>query len=194
MAAVILEPNKIKSVTVSIVSPSVCLEVMGPNAVILVLWMLSFKQAFLLSYFTFIKSLFISPFAFHHKGGVICIPEVIDISPDNFDSSLCFIRPSILHDVLCISVKKAWWQYTALMYSFPNFEPVCCSMSGYNCCFLTCIQVSQEAGQVVWYSYLKEFSRVCCDPHSQRLWHSQWSRGRCFSGILLLSLWSNQCW
>ena len=29
-----------------------------------------------------------------------------------------------------------------------------CSMSGSNCCFLTCIQVSQEAGQVVWYSYL----------------------------------------
>ena len=27
-------------------------------------------------------------------------------------------------------------------------------MSSSNCCFLTCIQVSQEAGQVVWYSYL----------------------------------------
>ena len=39
------------------------------------------------------------------------------------------------------------------MYSFPNFEPVC-SMSGSNCCFLTWIQISQEAGQVVWYSYL----------------------------------------
>src|SRR5574340_739401 len=31
---------------------------------------------------------------------------------------------------------------------------VCCSMSSSNCCFLTCIQVSQEAGQVVWYSHL----------------------------------------
>ena len=39
------------------------------------------------------------------------------------------------------------------MYSFPNLEPVCCSMSSSNCCFLTCIQVSQEAGQVVWYSH-----------------------------------------
>ena len=27
-------------------------------------------------------------------------------------------------------------------------------MSGANCCFLTCIQISQEAGQVIWYSYL----------------------------------------
>ena len=35
-----------------------------------------------------------------------------------------------------------------------QFEPVCCSMSGCNCCFLTCIQISQEADQVVWYSHL----------------------------------------
>ena len=33
-------------------------------------------------------------------------------------------------------------------------EPVCCSMSSSNCCFLTCIQVSEEAGQVVQYSHL----------------------------------------
>ena len=33
---------------------------------------------------------------------------------------------------------------------------------------------------------LSEFSTVYCDPHSQRLWHSQESRSRCFSGILLL--------
>ena len=40
------------------------------------------------------------------------------------------------------------------MYSFSYLEPVCCSISSSNCCFLTCIQVSQEAGQVVWYSHL----------------------------------------
>ena len=40
------------------------------------------------------------------------------------------------------------------MYSFPNFELVHCSMSGSNCCFLTCIQVSQETGKMVWYSHL----------------------------------------
>ena len=40
------------------------------------------------------------------------------------------------------------------MYFFPNLEPVCCSMSSSNSCFLTCIQISQEAGQVVWYSHL----------------------------------------
>ena len=40
------------------------------------------------------------------------------------------------------------------MYSFPDLEPVCFSMSSSNCCFLTCIQVSQEADKVVWYSHL----------------------------------------
>ena len=35
-------------------------------------------------------------------------------------------------------------------------EPVCCSMSSSNCCFLTCIQISQETGQVVWYSHLSQ--------------------------------------
>ena len=40
------------------------------------------------------------------------------------------------------------------MYSFSYLEPVCCSMSSSNCCFLTCIQASQEAGQMVWYPHL----------------------------------------
>ena len=40
------------------------------------------------------------------------------------------------------------------MYSFSYLEPVCCSMSSSNCCFLTCIQISQEAGQVVWYFHV----------------------------------------
>ena len=46
LSAVILEPKKIKSVTVSIVTPSMCHEVMAPYAMILVFWMLSFKPAF----------------------------------------------------------------------------------------------------------------------------------------------------
>ena len=59
-SAVILEPRKIKSDTVSTVSLSISHEVMGPDAMILVFWMLSFKPSFSLSSFTFIKSLFSS--------------------------------------------------------------------------------------------------------------------------------------
>ena len=59
-SAVILEPKKIKSDTVSTVSPSISHEVMGLDAMILVFWMLSFKPTFSLSSFTFIKRLFSS--------------------------------------------------------------------------------------------------------------------------------------
>ena len=46
------------------------------------------------------------------------------------------------------------------MCLFPNFEPLCHSISNSNCCFLACIQVSQEAGKVVWYPQLfKNFSQ-----------------------------------
>ena len=57
-SAVILEPKKIKAGTVSIVSPSIYHEMMGPDAMILVWWILSFKPTFSLSSFTFIKRLF----------------------------------------------------------------------------------------------------------------------------------------
>ena len=57
-SAVILELKKMKSATVSTVSPSICHEVMEPDAKILVSWMLSFKPTFSLSSFTFIKRLF----------------------------------------------------------------------------------------------------------------------------------------
>ena len=59
-AAVILEPEKMTSLTVSIVCPSICHEVMGLDAMILVFGMLSFKPAFSLSSFTFIRRIFSS--------------------------------------------------------------------------------------------------------------------------------------
>ena len=56
-STLILKPKKIKSV---IVSPSMCHEIIGLDAMILVFWMLSFKPAFSLSSFIFIKKLFSS--------------------------------------------------------------------------------------------------------------------------------------
>ena len=60
LSVVNLEPKKIKSLTVSSVSPSICHEVIGPDVMILVFCMLSFKPAFPLSSFIFIKRLFCS--------------------------------------------------------------------------------------------------------------------------------------
>ena len=79
-SAVILEPKKIKSITVSIVSPSICHEVMELDAMILIFWMLSSKPVFFALLFHFHQEALQFLFAFCRKGGVICISEVIDIS------------------------------------------------------------------------------------------------------------------
>ena len=100
--AVILEPKKIKSVTVSTVSPSIFHEVMGQDAMVLVFWKLHFKPAYSLFLFHLHQETLYFFFTFFHKGGVICTSEVIDISPCSLNSSLCFIQPSILCDILCI--------------------------------------------------------------------------------------------
>ena len=59
-SAVIVEPKKMKPANLTTVSPSICHEVMGPDAMILVFWMFSFKPTFSLSSFTVIKRLFSS--------------------------------------------------------------------------------------------------------------------------------------
>ena len=167
-SAVILKPKKIKSVTISIVSPSVCHEVMGPDAMILVYWVLSFKPPFSLSSFTFIKRLFSSSSL-----------SAIRVVSSAYWYCWYFSWQSwfqlVIHPAwhftwytLCIS-----WISRVTIYSldvlFPQFEPLCCCVSGSNCCFLTQIQVSQETGKVVWYSHLfKNFPQFVV-IHSQRL-------------------------
>ena len=101
-SAVVLEHPKIESVTDSIVSPSICHEVMRPDVMILAFWMVSFKPTFSFSSFTFINRVFSSSLHSAIKGDVISIYEVIDISPGNLDYSLCFIQSSISHDTLFI--------------------------------------------------------------------------------------------
>ena len=130
-------------------------------------WVLSFKPAFSLSSSTFLKGSLV-PLHFLPWGW--CHLHIWD----SWSS-----RQSWFQLVIHLPWHLSWcnlhvsqisrWQYAALMYSFPNFEPVCCFMSGSNCCFLTCIQVSQEAGQVVWYFHLFNNFSVSWDSHSQRL-------------------------
>ena len=67
-----------------------------------------------------------------------------------------------------------------MTYSFSNFEPLCYSIYGSNCCFLTCKQVSQEADKFVCYSHLFKNCPVSCNWQGQRLKHSQWNRMRFF--------------
>ena len=83
----------------------------------------------------------------------------------------------------------------ALMYSFPNFEPVHYSMSGSNCCSLTCIQVSQEADKVVWYSHLfKNFPQFIVIHTVIGFGVVNKAEVDMSSGTLLLFLWTKRCW
>ena len=113
--------------------------------------MLSFKPAFSLSYFILIKRLFGSSSLF-----------TIQVVSSAYLRLLIFLLAVLIP--ACASSSPAFHMmyfaykqgdiYTALTYSFPNLEPVHCSMSGSNCWFLTCIQISQETGNMVWYSHL----------------------------------------
>ena len=159
LSARILEPQKIKSVTVSIVSPSICHEVMGLDAMIFVFRMLSFKPAFSLSSFTFIKRLFSSSslsairvVSSAYLRLLIFLPAIL--IPACASSNLGF---HLMYSAFTLNRVTT----TALTYFFPNLEQVCCSMSGSNCCFLACSQVSQEVNKMIWYSHLfKNFQFV----------------------------------
>ena len=63
---------------------------------------------------------------------------------------------SILASHMMYSAKKLNKQDDSIQpwRTLPNLKPVHCSMSSSNCCLLTCIQVSQDTGKVVWYSHL----------------------------------------
>ena len=148
-SAVILEPSKIKPVTVSIVSSSICHEVIGLDAMILVIWMLSFMPAYSLFSFIFIKTLF-----------SFSLLSAIRVVASAYLRLLIFLAATLIP--ACASSSLAFqMMYSAYKLNkqgdniqpwcalFSYLEPVCCSMSSSNCCFLTCIQVSQEAGQVV---------------------------------------------
>ena len=154
------QENTVYHCTVSTVSPSICHEVIGPDAMIFIFWMVSFQPAFWLSSLTFIKRLF--------SFSLLSAIRVV--------SSPCLRLLIFLTAILipaCDSSRQALTMYSAYKLNkqddniqpwrtlFPNFEAVCCSMSSTNCCFLTRTQVSQEAGKVVWYSHLFQNFPVC---------------------------------
>ena len=81
------------------------------------------------------------------------------------------------------------------MYSFSNFEPVCFPISNSNCCFLICLQISQEAGKVILYTHLfKNFPQFLVIPTVKGFGEVNKAEIIFFSGTLLLSQWSNGCW
>ena len=141
-SAVILEPKKI--VTVYIVSPSICHEVMRPHAMILMFWMLSFKPSFSVFSFTFIKRLFSS-------SSLSASREV----------SSAYLRLLIFLPAVLIPACASSSMVFRMMYSAftldkqgDNTQPWCTpfpiwNQSGFQCLVLT---VASYSNSMSWYS------------------------------------------
>ena len=133
-SAVILEPKKIKSVTVSIVSPSTSIKWWDQMP-----WSLFFECWVL-------NQLFHFPLSLSSRGSSL---SAIRLVSSVYLRLLIFLLAILIlactssslgfHMIYSACKLNKQGDNTTLMYSFPNLEPVHCSMSGSNCCFLTCI-------------------------------------------------------
>ena len=132
-----------------------------------------FKASFFAASFTFIKRLFSFSSFF-----------TIRVVSSAYQRFLIFLPATLIP--ACVSSSSAFHvMYSAykLNKQGDNIQPwhtpflilnqsiVPCLVSNY--CFMTCKQISQETGKLVGYSHLFKNFPVCCDSHSQRLWHSQ---------------------
>ena len=162
--------EKIKSATVSSVSPSICHEVMGPDAMIVVFWMLRFKPTFSLFSFTFIKILFSSSSL-----------SAIGVVSSAYLRLLIFLL-AILIPACASSCPVFLMMYSAykLNKQGDNIQPWCDPFPIWNQSVVPCPVLTVASWPAyrflrrqVRYPISEEFSTVCCDPHCQRLWHSQ---------------------
>ena len=159
-SVVILEPRKIKSDTVSTISPSISHEVMGPDAMIFVFWVLSFKPTFSLSTFTFIKRLFSSSSL-----------SAIRVVSSAYLRWLIFL-PTILIPA-CVSSSPAFlMMYSAykLNKQGDNIQPWCTPFAIWNQSVVPC-QVLTVASWPA-YKFLKRQVRWSDIPISFRIFHS----------------------
>ena len=151
-SAVILEPPKIKSDTVSTVYPTISHEVMGPDAMILVFWKLSFKPVFSLSSFTFIKRLF----SFSLLSDMSVVPSTC--------LKLLIFLPTVLIPACALSSPAFHMMYATYRLNKPgdNIQPWGTLFQIWNQSVVPCLVLiltswpayRQEAGKVVLYSHL----------------------------------------
>ena len=105
----------------------------GPDAMVLVLWMLSFKPTFLL-FFTFIKRLFSSSslsaiivVSSAYLRLLIFLLIILILVYESCSPAFCMVYSAYELNKQNDKIGKG-----ALIYSFPNFEPICCSKSSSN--------------------------------------------------------------
>ena len=158
-SAVILETNKIMSFTVFHCSPSICLQVMGLDAMILVFWMLSFKPTFSLSSFTFIKRLFTS-----------LLSSIRVVSSAYL--RLLRLLPEILIPACASSSPAFFMMYSAykLNKHGDNIQPWCTPFWIWNQSVVSCPVLTVASWTA--YRFLKSQIRWSGIPISLRIFHS----------------------
>ena len=159
---------------------------MGPDAIILVFWMLNFKLPFSLSSFTFIKRFFYSS-----SLSAIRVVSSAYLCCWYFSwqswFQACVSSSAEFHmKYSACKLNKQGDNIQSYTYSFLNLETICCFMSHSNYCLLTCIHVSQEAGNVVWYYYLFKNFLQSVVIHTVKNFRKLDEVDFFFSGILLL--------
>ena len=165
-SAVILEPKKVKFLTVSTVSPSICHEVMGPDAIILVFWMLSFKLDFSFSLFTFIKRLSSSLLSVIRMVSSACLRLLIFL--------LAILVPSFASSSLAFCMMYSAYK---LNKQGDNIQPWCTPFPIWNQSVVPCSVLTLASWPV--YRFLKRQVRWSGIPISLRIFHSLlWSTQR----------------
>ena len=134
---VLLEPKKIVWHCFYFFPSSIFHELMVPDAVILVFWMLSFKPACSLSFFTFIRG---TLFPLHFLPLGWCHLHTWGCWYFSLKSWFQFVIHPAQHFSWRVLHRSQISRVTiySMTYPFPNFEPVHCSISSSICCFLTC--------------------------------------------------------
>ena len=166
---------------------------MGPDTMILVFWMVSFKPAFSCSSFTFIKRPLV-PLHFlllewYHLRIWGCWYFLMFFLLDIFPTLI----PAHGSSSSAFPMRYSAYKLNKQGDNVQPFEPVHCSMSGINCCFLSCIQVSQRTGQVIWYSHLLMNFPQFLVIHTIK-YFCVVDGADVFWGIPLLFLWASGCW
>ena len=120
----------------------------------LIFWMLNFKPAFSPSFFNLIKRFF--SFSSHSAIGVVSSAylKLLIFIPAIFIPACASSSPAFHMMYSALKLNKQGDNIQPWRTLFPVWNQSIFSMSGSNYCFLTCIQISQEAGKVVYYSHL----------------------------------------
>ena len=161
-SAVILEPPKIKSATVSTVFPSIFHEVMGSDGMILVFWMLSFKPTFSLSSFTFIKGFFSSSslkvVSSAYLRLLLFLPAIL--IPACASSSPAFLRMYSAYKLNKQGDNIQPWHTPSLIWIQSVVPCPVLNVASWHAYRFS----GGWSGGLIFPS-LEEFSTVCCDPH-----------------------------